>query len=76
MAEVRELKEAKPSICQGTIDLLEQILEKAKQGEVISVAIATVNSGGYTANCWHNENQYSQLVGSVGILHVRLAHQE
>lgn len=59
-------------VVQCVVELLEELLEKAKAGEITSVAVAWTN---HTDNCytkWAHNYQWWKLVGCVSQLTYRM----
>lgn len=54
------------------IERLEEVLAKARDGKVSSVAIAVVYRDGSTGDCWSKIPSRATLIGAVGVLHARL----
>ncbi len=55
-----------------TIELLEQVLEKARSGEIRSVAVVGVKPNYHVFSCWHSEGQYYTLIGGLSWLSHRM----
>lgn len=55
-----------------TIALLERTLERAKSGELRSVAIAGITQNGYATTEWHSEGELFALCGAVTWLSSRI----
>jgi hypothetical protein len=53
---------------QNSIDLLEELLAKAKSGELRSVAVAYTEEGDGVHSCWSNNHELYKLAGVVGQL--------
>lgn len=66
MAEVDEVK-TKPN--KDAISMLEEMLELAKAGKVLSVAIAYASPDAQTGNCFVVPNRGVALLGELQILH-------
>lgn len=60
---------AEPDGSKSVIERLEETLEKAKVGELSSVAIAVVYRDGCTSRCWSDAPSMATLIGSVGMMH-------
>lgn len=60
---------------QKTIEMLEHLLERAKRGDVRSLAVVYTDGGKKVVTDWHNNGQYMTLVGGVSWLINRM-HQE
>lgn len=59
------------------IEALENMLARAREGEVIGVAVAAVLADGSTATCYEKGENIATLLGSVQRLNVRLlGHME
>lgn len=58
----------------GVIDLLEQMLARAKAGTVQAVAIATVENNDWTGDCFHAGNDKTHLLmAAITYLQVQFA---
>lgn len=55
-----------------TIRLLEEMLEKARSGEIRSVAVVTVKANGNVTSCWHSEDQFHTLLGALSWISHRM----
>jgi hypothetical protein len=68
-----DLKVIEPEPCGAdVVEKLEEALEKAKSGELSSVAIAIVYRDGCTGSSWSAPLSYSILIGAVARLQHRL----
>lgn len=70
MTEVRVLDAAPPN--PGVVEALEDILARAKAGDLSSVAIAVVYRDGSTGDAWSEPASIGTLIGAVTILQHRL----
>lgn len=70
MTEVRVLDSA--PISDATVPLLEDMLERAKAGQLSSVAVAVVYRDGSTGDAWSNPPSVATLIGAVTIMQTRL----
>lgn len=61
------------SIVPQTVDLLEELLAKAKAGEIQSVAVAWTNGGGDVYSKWAHNKEWWVLVGAATQLVHRMA---
>ena len=52
--------------------VLAQHLERAKAGEVVSVALVTLNRDGSTSSHWSSSDDFQPLIGGVSILAHRM----
>ena len=67
------LHEIKPEPNQDAIEYLEDLLERAKTGEIQGFAIAIAKSKGTTANGWSGiQNQCMSIIGELESLKVDL----
>lgn len=58
---------------QEAIAVLEEMLAKAKSGEIVAVAVASVAADRVTGGCtWGNTDCVPALLGAIGILQHRL----
>lgn len=57
-----------------TVELIERMLEKAKSGEIRSVAVAYTLEGRGTITNWHNNGEFYVLMSSVAVLHHEMLH--
>ena len=53
---------------QSTVELLEELLVKAKQGDVRSIAIAYTDAAGGCQTRWINNHEFYKLMGCVSQL--------
>ena len=63
---IKEIDIKKPH--QGVIGILESVLEKAKSGEVQSIAIAGINDDCNPFNCFGGEFYPVHLIGELRLL--------
>ena len=63
--------EAEP-VGADVIDRLEELLEKARAGEISSVAAAVVYRDGSTGSCWSSAPSFGLLIGSTAVLQANL----
>lgn len=71
MTKVTQLVKSNQSV-PGVVQLLEEILERAKAGEIRSIAIAGVTLARGSTTAWHHENDCFTLAGVVGSLNYRI----
>jgi hypothetical protein len=58
-----------PGPSADVISLLEEMLEKAKHGEILAIAIAAVRPDGYVQTRAHKGNRgMSEIVGAVAVM--------
>lgn len=69
-AELREITCEPPG--EDIVPLLESLIERAKAGELSSLAVAYVNREGCTAQEWSPAPSLATLLGSVAALQHRL----
>lgn len=55
-----------------TVRLLEDMLLKARSGEIRSVAIVGVKTNGHVVSAYHSEDQYYTLLGAASWLAHRM----
>lgn len=60
---------------EGCVEILENLLEQAKRGEIVGVGISAVLANGCIRTGWYAGNRWQQLVASVSDLAFRL-HDE
>ena len=60
---------------QGTVELIEEMLAKAKSGEIRSIAVAAIKANGNATTRWSHESEFIALTGAVSWLLHRM-HQE
>lgn len=56
----------------GTVELIENLLEMAKAGNLRSIAVAYSHGDNGLRTDWNSENEFFYLVGGVGWLHARM----
>ena len=56
---------------KGNVEV-EQMLEKARSGEIRSVAVVGVKPNHHVFSCWHSEGQYYTLTGGLSWLSHRM----
>lgn len=71
MTNVVELKTRPAEINESVVARIEEILAKAKQGEITAVAIAGVDLDGSISCSWSETDDFGRLLGSVA----RLLHR-
>ena len=64
------------SVSPDLIETIERVLEKAKAGEVSSVAIAVVYRDGATSTTWSTPPSFATLLGAVAHLGFRMSHKK
>lgn len=57
---------------KGTVELLENLLAKAKSGELRAVAVSYMLGERRVVTDWHSATDYFALIGGVGWLHQRM----
>jgi hypothetical protein len=70
MADLREITSEPPA--ENIVPLLEQIIKRAKAGELSSVAVAMVTREGATGQEWSRLPSVGAMIGSVATLQHRL----
>lgn len=73
MAELRAITCEPPGL--DIVPLLESLIERAKAGELSSVAVAYVSREGVTNQEWSTAPSIGTLIGSVAVLQHRLAER-
>lgn len=68
---VFELKPRPLQVHESVVVRLEEVLERAREGKVVSVAIATLNADGSVGSAWSETDDFGKLLGSV----CRLEHR-
>lgn len=63
-----------PSTSEEAVNALEQILARARNGEIVQVAIAYVTDAGYTGNTYgaHKGQHMGLMLGSIDMMHLRI----
>lgn len=61
-------------VAADVIDTLERMLERARAGEISSVAIAAVYRDGATTSTWSAQPSFATLLGAVHHMAFRLSH--
>lgn len=56
----------------SVIERLNEAMERAKRGEISSIAIALVNRDGSSESCWSDVPSYGLLIGAVARMQYRL----
>lgn len=74
MLNVVEFKSTEDLANQSCIELLEDWLERAKSGEVISVAIAGVTSDNNTTSQWSDLTHAALTIGALHFLVARITN--
>lgn len=69
---VIELKTRPVAISETVIARLEEMLEEAKSGKIISVAIAAVENDGSISSSWSGTDDFPRLLGSIARLQHRI----
>lgn len=72
MSNIVELKTRTQSSSEEAISLLEYYLELAKEGEIISVAIAGVGNDGASWTNWSQVEHTQTMIGAIEILKHKL----
>jgi hypothetical protein len=74
MANIKEVKfKSRANIANGyIISHLESMLEKAKEGEILAIAIATVNKDDSVTSSYEAGDKAYSLIGVVACLEQRL----
>jgi len=68
-----ELRQAEPHLSLDTIELLETLLAEAREGELLSVAIACVYKGRVVANYYIPEGgTLYDLIAETSVMHSEL----
>lgn len=60
--------EVKKSTNKETIDILEDMLERAKSGDIQSIAVAAVTNSCQTLNCFSGDYYPMSLIGELRVL--------
>lgn len=60
---------------ERVIELLEKMLEDARNGDIVGIGVAAVRANGFITTAWHSGNRWSAVVASVSTLAFRL-HDE
>lgn len=55
-----------------TIKIIESMLDKARSGEIRSIAIVGVKANQSVVSCWHSEEQFHTLLGAASWLSYRM----
>ena len=58
---------------EDIVERLEEVLTRARAGEISSIAIAIVTRAGCVNQCWSNAPSLPALMGSVALLQHKLA---
>lgn len=69
---VVELKTRPAVVVASVIERLEEVLERARAGEISAVAIATVYSDGGAGCSWSETDNYWTMLGSISRLQHRM----
>lgn len=69
---VVELKTRPKVVVESVIERLEEVLEKARAGEIQQIAIATVQLDGGVGSSWSEIENFGQIMGSVAGLQYRM----
>ena len=70
--DVVELNVARGEPQHEVIDLLEDLLERALAGDVQTIALTTVNTGGTITTSWTTAENVFELAGAVALLSRRV----
>jgi hypothetical protein len=70
--KVVEIKTRPAAIHESVVDRLEEALERARAGEVASVALAFVSSDGSTWCSWSETDDFARQLGSIARLQHRM----
>lgn len=68
MPEIHVLKTRPAEVNESTVKVLEGILELARAGKIVSVAIATVSDDNCTGRAWSQTDSYGMMLGSITLL--------
>jgi alpha-beta hydrolase superfamily lysophospholipase len=69
---IMELKTRPAQVKADVVERLAELLEKATRGEIESVAIAAVETGGVLVSTWSQTDDFGRLLGAVARLEHRL----
>lgn len=72
MKNVVELKTRPKEIVESVIARLEEALERAREGEIVALAIATIEKDGSTGCSWSETDDFGRLLGSIARLQYRI----
>jgi hypothetical protein len=74
MNKIKSIDGSTPAgmVVPETVELLERALEKAKSGELRSVAIAGIKQNSNALTQWHSEGELFALCGAVSWLSSRM----
>lgn len=59
---------------KSVVEILESLLEMAREGKFGSIAVATVYRDGTTGDAWSAPTALGTQIGAVSILHARLVN--
>jgi hypothetical protein len=62
------LHEVKPVINQELVEMLELLIERARSGDIVGAAVATVHSDASTGNCFSMLDRPITMIGELAIL--------
>jgi hypothetical protein len=69
MAEI--LKLVKTNVSKDAVDILEQLLKEAKEGNIIAVGAAIVRPNGYVCSATSETEHVAQMLGAMELLKYR-----
>jgi len=72
MSNVVEIKTRPAEVIASVIERLEEALEKARAGDVVTVGIATVHRDGSIGCSWSETDDFGRLLGAVCRLEYRI----
>lgn len=70
MAELKQIDINGPN--QDVIEHLEDLMQKAKDGEIQGIAYATYLYGGVTQSGWSKQERISPVLGELNVLRARI----
>jgi hypothetical protein len=71
-ADIVELKSRPAQVVESVVERLEEVLAAAREGRIVSVAIATISVDGSLGSAWSETDDFGKLVGAVARLQHRL----
>ena len=76
MSNIHELPDPLREKCKAdVVDLLEQLLKAAKEGEIIACAVSTVHAGLWTQSSWSKSDHLTLMIGAVNVMGARLTRE-
>lgn len=72
MADIVKLETRSSQVVTSVVETLEEVLRQAREGEIISVAIAVVHNDRSIGTTWSETDEFPILLGSISRLEYRV----